>query len=175
MIKVRIADEVDLNSDYLEKLVCLINEVYADAEAGMWIPSASRTDSEELSSLVRGGNLMLAESEGDLVGVVKLILLSQDVAEFGMLAADRNQRGKGIGSALVAHAEKWALQNGCRTMQLELLTPRGWENESKEFLKKWYSRIGYRPVETQPFEIMYSDLAGLLQTECDFTVWHKHL
>jgi hypothetical protein len=29
-------------------------------------------------------------------------------------------------------------------MQLEVLVPRQWSHRSKEFLKAWYTRIGYR-------------------------------
>jgi hypothetical protein len=60
-------------------------------------------------------------------------------------------------------------------MRLEILTPRHWTHPSKEFLKRWYSRIGYSPQTTEPFEAMYPELVPELATECDFTVWHKSL
>ena len=66
MIGIRLASGADLDPDRLDQLTRLINEVYADAEAGMWIPSALRTNHEELSSLIGKGNLMLAEIEGVL-------------------------------------------------------------------------------------------------------------
>ena len=55
----------------------------------------------------------------------------------------------------------------------ELLTPRNWTHPSKEFLKMWYSRIGYKPQATESFEILHPELVPELATECDFTVWHK--
>ena len=60
-------------------------------------------------------------------------------------------------------------------MRLELLTPRHWQNPSKEFLKQWYTRIGYSPRAAEPLETMYPNLVPELATECDFTVWHKPL
>jgi hypothetical protein len=39
----------------------------------------------------------------------------------------------------------------------------------------WYSRIGYKPQATEPFEILHPELVPELATECDFTVWHKSL
>lgn len=92
-----------------------------------------------------------------------------------MLVADLTQRGRGIGSALVDRAERWARDGACHTMRLELLTPRNWTHPSKEFLKMWYSRIGYRPQATEPFEILHPELVPELATECDFTVWLKSL
>ena len=51
-------------------------------------------------------------------------------------------------------------------MQLELLVPRQWRHPTKEFLKAWYSRIGYRPVRTGKFEESYPELAPQLATPC---------
>jgi GNAT superfamily N-acetyltransferase len=110
-----------------------------------------------------------------LVGSVNVNLMSDGVGEFGMLVADRNYRGEGIGSALVQHAERWAREQACHTIRLEILTPRHWTHPSKEFLRQWYSRIGYAPQTTEPFESMYPELVPELATECDFTVWHKSL
>src|SRR6185503_3962802 len=112
---------------------------------------------------------------GVLVGSVNVKLMNGGVGEFGMLVADLNRRGEGIGAALVERAENWARDMGCHTMRLELLTPRNWTHPSKEFLKVWYTRSGYRPQTTEPFEILHPELVPGLATECDFTVWHKPL
>ena len=110
-----------------------------------------------------------------LVGCVSVSVMEEGVGEFGMLVSDPGRRGAGIGSALVRHAEDWARRQGCRTMRLELLTPRHWKNPSKEFLQRWYARIGYAPQAAEPLERMYPRLVPQLATECDFTVWHKPL
>ena len=68
-----------------------------------------------------------------------------------------------------------AREHACLTMRLEILTPRHWTHPSKNFLRQWYSRIGYVPKTTEPFESMYPELVPELATECDFTVWHKSL
>jgi hypothetical protein len=60
-------------------------------------------------------------------------------------------------------------------MQLEVLMPRHWTHPSKEFLKAWYARIGYRPVRTGHFDESYPELAPLLATPCDFVIYHKDL
>jgi GNAT superfamily N-acetyltransferase len=165
----------DLESDNVKRLSDLINEVYDDAESGMWKREGARTNPAEVERLLRAQALILAEIDGALVGSVNVNLMRDGVGEFGMLVADLNHRGKGIGSALVDSAENWARGMACHTMRLELLTPRNWTHPSKEFLKKWYSRIGYKPQAPESFEIMHPELVPELATECDYTVWYKSL
>jgi GNAT superfamily N-acetyltransferase len=174
-VTTRFPIESDLGADNIKRLSDLINEVYDDAESGMWKREGTRTDPAEVERLLRAHALILAEIDGVLVGSVNVNLMRDGVAKFGMLAADLNHRGKGIGSALVDRAENWARDMACHTMRLELLTPRNWTHLSKEFLKKWYSRIGYKPQATDPFEILHPELVPELATECDFTVWYKSL
>ena len=174
-VTTRFPIESDLEADNIERLSDLINEVYDDAESGMWKRKGTRTNPAEVERLLRAQALILAEIDGVLVGSVNVSLLSDGVGEFGMLVADRKYRGLGIGSALVKHAEKWARQHACRTMRLEILTPRHWTHPSKNFLRQWYARIGYAPQATEPFESMHPALVPELATECDFTVWHKSL
>jgi GNAT superfamily N-acetyltransferase len=165
----------DLGGDSVTRLSDLINEVYDEAESGMWKRKGTRTNRDEVERLLRARALILAEIEGVLVGSVNVNVMSDGIGEFGMLVVDRNYRGEGIGSALVKHAERWACEHACHTMRLEILTPRHWTHPSKEFLRQWYARIGYEPQTTEPFESMYPELVAELATKCDFTVWHKSL
>jgi GNAT superfamily N-acetyltransferase len=174
-VRTRFPTESDLGADTIKRLPDLINEVYDDAESGMWKRKGTRTNPAEVERLLRAQALILAEIDGVLVGSVNVNLMRDGVGEFGMLVADRKHRGEGIGSALVKYAEKWAREHACHTMRLEILTPRHWTHPSKSFLRQWYSRIGYEPQTTEPFESMYPELVPELATECDFTVWHKSL
>lgn len=164
-----------LRADNLKRLSDLINEVYDDAESGMCKRKGTRTSPAEVERLLRAQALILAESDGVVIGSVNVNLLGDGVGEFGMLVADLNHRGKRIGSALVDRAEDWARDMGCHTMRLEILTPCYWTHPSKEFLKMWYSRIGYEPQATESLEALHPDLVPELATECNFTVWHKSL
>jgi len=175
MMTTRFPTEADLEASKIKQLADLINAVYDDAESGMWRRLGTRTNPGEVERLLRNQALILAELDGMLVGAVKVNLLNNGIGEFGMLVANRNQRGKGIGSALVDRAEHWARGMACHTMRLEILTPRNWIHPSKEFLKQWYSRIGYTPQASEPFETLHPELVPELATECDFTVWHKSL
>src|SRR5262245_10277434 len=174
-VTIRFPIESDLGADNIKRLSDLVNEVYDDAESGMWKRKGTRTSPAEVEGLLRARALILAEIDGVLVGSVNVNRINDGVGEFGMLVADLNHRGKGIGFALVDRAEHWARDMACHTMRLELLTPRNWMHPSKEFLKRWYSRIGYKPQATESFEILHAELVPELATECDFTVWHKSL
>jgi GNAT superfamily N-acetyltransferase len=174
-VKTRFPVESDLRPDNIRRLSTLINEVYDDAEAGLWKRKGTRTNPAEVEHLLRARALILAEIDGVLVGSVNVNLMGDGVGEFGMLVADPAYRGKGIGSALVECAESWARGMACHTMRLELLTPRNWTHPSKEFLKRWYTRIGYEPQAIEHLEILHPELVSELATECDFTVWHKSL
>lgn len=157
----------------------LINQVYAVAEAGMWQETDGvpipRTTVAEVKSLLAKQHLLIARNDQSVVGCVCLQRLSSQVAEFGLLVAHPDFRGQGIGRALVCEAEERARKSGAGLMQLELLTPKDWEHPVKAFLHRWYTRIGYIPIRTEPFAETYGHLAPYLATECNFTVYHKTL
>jgi GNAT superfamily N-acetyltransferase len=92
-----------------------------------------------------------------------------------MLTAAPDQRGRGVGRALLAFAERQSRERRLRAIQLELLVPRTWEHPSKKFLKAWYGRRGYRLVRTATMDGAYPHLAPLLATPCDLEVHEKAL
>ena len=160
---------------FLTATADLVNRVYADAEKGIWREGAERTGPDELAGLVRAGELAVARRDGHVVGAVRVRRLASGEGEFGMLVASPERRGIGLGRRLVEFAEGWAREHGAATMRLELLLPREWEHPVKEFLRGWYTRIGYRPVRTASFADDYPALEPLLATPCDFVVFHKPL
>ncbi|MDQ1556146.1 MAG: hypothetical protein QOI02_1148 [Actinomycetota bacterium] len=153
----------------------LINSVYSSSESGLWIEGALRTTEAEVAALIRRGELAAATSEGVIVGSVRIQRLDDTTGEFGMLAADPERRGLGLGRELVAFAEQWARHQGLVSMQLEVLTPRTWTHPSKVFLIQWYERTGYRHIRTGALEEAHPALAPLLATPCDFAVYRKKL
>lgn len=171
----RLPNSSDLNDMTVSHLTDLINRVYDVAESGMWKPNVLRTTKNEVRKYLESSQLILTELNGMIVGSVHVEKLEDDVTEFGMLVSSLEHRGIGIGSKLVQAAEQWAKDNGCKTMRLTLLTPRSWKHPSKEFLKEWYSRIGYKPQFTEPLEKTYPEKLQELATDCDYTVWLKPL
>ena len=175
-IAVRVLEAADSRDarlvDYLTRL---INDVYEVAESGLWRDGATRTTASELAELIHAEQIAVATLDGQIVGSVRIQDIAQDTSEFGMLVAASDQRGTGVGRTLVAFAEQHNRERGRRAMQLELLLPREWQHPTKEFLKAWYGRIGYRLIRTTTIDDAYPQLAPLLATPCDFAIYEKPL
>ncbi|MEV6879456.1 GNAT family N-acetyltransferase [Amycolatopsis sp. NPDC051128] len=157
------------------RITALVNQVYAEAEKGLWQGSTDRTSVEEVAGFVRAGEIAVARVDGDFAGSVRLQRLDETTGEFGMLAADPARRGIGIGRELVRFAVRTSRDAGCREMQLELLVPREWTHPSKQFLAEWYGRLGYRVTHRADLAEDYPHLAPSLATPCDFLIYRKEL
>lgn len=174
-ITTRFPDITELSEQTIAHIVTMINQAYDVAESGMWQSEVERTNTAQVKQSLSDKTLLVAQIDNTIVGALVVKLMDNQTGEFGSLVSDTNFRNQGIGSALVKAAEQWAVDNQCKTMRLELLTPRGWTHPSKTFLKQWYSSLGYQPKQTEPFEATFPDKVELLATECDFTVWLKTL
>lgn len=163
------------DADLVLALVGLINSVYATSEQGLWAAGADRTSTVELASLIRAGEIAVARLGERIVGSVRVQQLDATTAEFGMLVADPDLRGVGIGRELVAFTERWARERGLMSVQLEVLSPVGWTHPVKEFLQAWYTRLGFRVQRIGHFADDYPALAPLLATECDYRIYRKVL
>ncbi len=158
------------NKQDIEYLVALINNVYEKAETGLFVPGVQRITNVQLNVLVQNNNLMVAELAGKIVGCIAIYKQDINTAMFGMLVSHPDHRGIGIGSTLISAAEAWARENNCIVMHLELLAPKNWTHDHKEFLKSWYIRLGYEPQITKKFE-----KEDILVTEYSFTIYEKIL
>ncbi len=163
----------DLNLS--ENIAILINRVYQDAEDGIWKVGASRTNVPEIEDLIKRGELVAAFVDEKIVGVVRVQLIHPSIGEFGMLAVDPLCRNGKIGSKLVSYAENKCSHMGASTMQLELLVPSSWKHSFKEYLKEWYTRIGYKKINIGSIMDSYPQLGPLLGTDCDFEIYQKQL
>ena len=159
----------------VDELTRLVNDVYQTAERGLWREGAVRTTAAELAELIAAGQIAVATRQGRIVGSIRIHDVAADASELGMLVAAPDQRGTGVGRALVAFAERRSRERGLRAIRLELLVPRGWRHPSKELLKSWYDRRGYRLVRTGSMQDAYPHLAPLLAAPSDLTVYEKPL
>jgi GNAT superfamily N-acetyltransferase len=159
----------------VNEITDLINRVYAQAEAGLWIDGATRTSAAEVVEQIRAGQIAVARMDGQIVGSVRIQRLATGEGELGALVSAPDRRGLGIGRDLVTFAERESRRRGASVMQLELLVPRTWSHPTKEFLAEWYTRLGYRKVRVSSIEESYPHLAPLLATPCDFVVYHKDI
>ena len=175
-IAVRVLDSaVSHDARLVDQLTGLINGVYATAESGLWRDGTTRTTASELGELIAAGQIAVATRDGHIAGAVRIHDVADDASEFGMLVAASDQRSTGVGRALLAFAEQHSRERGLRAMQLELLVPRTWRHPSKEFLKAWYGRSGYRLIRTTTIDDAHPHLAPMLATPCDVEVHEKPL
>jgi GNAT superfamily N-acetyltransferase len=105
-------------------------EIAAILSAGTLTPTVERPGSPRLyaEAITRiqaaGGEVLVAESGGAVVGVCQLSLLwhlqhaGGTAAEIESMHVSEVRRGEGIGSALVEAAVAWARQRGCYRIQL---------------------------------------------------------
>jgi GNAT superfamily N-acetyltransferase len=158
-----------------DRLAGLVNDVYTDAERGLWRDGFTRTTASEFAELIAAGQIAVAGSNGDIAGSVRIHDVADHASEFGMLVAAPAHRSTGVGRALLDFVEDRSRRRGLRAMQLELLVPRGWQHPNKEFLKGWYGRRGYRLIRTGRMDEAYPHLAPMLATPCDLLVYERPL
>ena len=163
------------DAELVGQLTDLVNVVYLTAESGLWREGTTRTTTSELAELIGAGQIVVAARDEEIAGLVHVHDTADDTSEIGMLVADPEQRGTGIGRALLTFAEDLSRARGRRAMLLELLVPRTWRHPSKEFLTAWYGRCGYRLVRTTTLDESYAHLAPLLATPCDLQIHEKPL
>lgn len=82
---------------------------------------------------------VVAVDDGRVVGTCR-VLIQQDVARLGRMAVQRGARGRGLGAALLAGAERRAVAAGARRVMLH----------AQERARSLYARGGYEPVG-EPF------------------------
>jgi dTDP-4-amino-4,6-dideoxy-D-galactose acyltransferase len=154
----------------------MVNSVYKLFEADLWGDDYERISLNDLNTLIDQGSIAICVNENEvIVGVVKIILMDDEIGEFGMLVTKPSERGAGIASQLVSFSEEYVKSKGRIRMRLEILKPTSGHYPDKEKLDKWYSKIGYRMVSKEPFEKMYPKQAPKIKMECDFLVYLKDL
>jgi GNAT superfamily N-acetyltransferase len=163
------------DDQYVTEVTELVNLVYGPAEEGLWVPGTDRTTPAEVHTLIAAGELAEARVDGTLAGVARVMRLPTGEGEVGMLVVHPSRRGTGLGRDLIAYAEKWAVDLGIRTMQLELLVPQTWTHPVKQSLHEWYTRLSYRVVRTGDLAEDYPALVPRLATACDFLIFNKPL
>ena len=174
-------------------VVAIVNMAYAAAEGDLWEVGAGfeRTSVEEVAALIEKRELLVALIEGVVVGSIHCHLATANlppgyedapVAEFGLLAVSERHRRNGVGRQLIASAELWGDQAGCRAVQCELLAPRHGVHQGplgKDRMRLYYAGLGYTLNEgrTKPFEEVYPALTATfrLARECDALFFEKAL
>ncbi|HKR67659.1 MAG TPA: hypothetical protein VJT16_02345, partial [Streptosporangiaceae bacterium] len=73
MIDIQIAlAAAEQDAALARELAGLVNRVYADAEAGLWVDGTERTTPAQMAGLIVGGQIALASAEDQIVGAVRI-------------------------------------------------------------------------------------------------------
>ncbi|MER3547193.1 MAG: GNAT family N-acetyltransferase [Rhodanobacteraceae bacterium] len=129
-------------------IVALTESAYrGEASRAGWTTEADfldgqRTDLEEVSGLIArdDARILLAERGGELLACCLLEKQEHNGVPsgyFGMFSVKPNLQGAGIGSALLAEAERVAREEWrCRQMRMSVI-------DIRDALIAWYERRGY--------------------------------
>jgi predicted N-acetyltransferase YhbS len=144
----------------------IVNAAYDAGEVGIWLDGWQRIGLESVEALIARGEIAVARENGEVIGCVRVLRLSETTAELGMLSVSPEAFGTGAGRALLTFAEQFY---GTELMQLELLVPDGAPHPSKVRLHAWYSRLGYREISRRNFD------EPLLVGPADLVTYEKRL
>lgn len=136
--------------DDAEALAAAYRDAYtANRELGFPAKAGSVT-AEEVAGWIRDHWVFVAESDGEVIGGVRLERVENGVAKLSRLGVRERWKGEGIGSRLLEHAERAARESGRATMRLT--TP-----GEHPFLPEFYHAHGYEIVDDYPLSFREYD------------------
>jgi len=97
-----------------------------------------RYDEASLSRYARSERLALAEKDGRLIGYT-LATVRAGEGSLGRLAVAQDERGHGVGRALVSEAARWMAASGARAVTLST-------QETNESSRRLYASLGFRQL-----------------------------
>jgi predicted N-acetyltransferase YhbS len=137
--KIRVATEADI-----EAIRRLVNQAF-EVERFLKKGGGDRLQGDgELEELWQRGTFMVKEEDGVPVGCV-YVEPRGERAYLGLLSITPERQGAGLGKQLNAAAENFARQQGCRWMDLRVVSPR------VDLLLPVYRRLGYVETGTQEY------------------------
>lgn len=153
----------------------LVNSAYRGDHAKKgWTTEAdlidgTRTDAAALTDIIQkpGTTLLKYEQDGKIIGCVEL-KTENGKLYLGMLTVEPSIQGGGIGKKLLAAAEDFGKENGCKSVYMTVITIR------KELID-WYKRHGYEDTGTRKPFAFNDPRFGLPKQKLEFLVLEKQL
>jgi GNAT superfamily N-acetyltransferase len=136
---IRIANDTDR-----EAIRHLVNQAF-EIERFLKKGGGDRLQNDgEYEGLWERGTFLVKKENSSLAGCV-YVEPREDRAYLGLLSIDPARQGTGLGKQLNAAAEEFARRQGCRWMDLRVVSPRA------EVLLPIYRRLGYTETGTQDY------------------------
>jgi GNAT superfamily N-acetyltransferase len=142
-----------------EAIADLINRAFA---VERFFIEGDRIQADKVRELFGSGGFLVAEDGHTMVGCVYLEKRGPR-SYLGLLSIDPARQRSGLGSRLMAAAEKYARQVGCHAMDLRVV------NLRRE-LPGFYRRLGYVETGTEPFPEKAKP-----EVPCHLVTMSKHL
>jgi len=108
-------------------------------------------DHPEEHILPNGGQILLAQSGGEIIGTVALIATGNDTYELAKMSVVPAFQGRGIGKLLAVAAIDYARQAGARMVWLE-------SNRKATAALELYRRVGFVEVPLKPSPYTRADV-----------------
>jgi N-acetylglutamate synthase-like GNAT family acetyltransferase len=121
-------------------LVRLINAAFIVEQ---FVFDGDRINREEMQAFMETGQFLVAEASAGFAGCV-YVEVRNDRGYLGLLAVDPGRQGEGLGRTLVAAAEDYFRAEGCRAVDLRIISPR-------TPLPSFYRHLGYAEIGTAAF------------------------
>jgi GNAT superfamily N-acetyltransferase len=122
----------------------LVNEAF-DVERFLKKGGGDRLQGDgEFEALWERGTFLVKEEDGALVGCV-YVELRGERAYLGLLSIATARQGAGLGKQLNTAAEQYAREQGCRWMDLRVVSPRA------DLLLPLYRRLGYEETGREEY------------------------
>src|SRR5260370_40732070 len=127
----------------VEALARLINAAFAVEQVAF---DGDRVDAQGVREYTKTGTFLIAEDAAGLAGFV-YIETRGERSYLGLLSVEPKRQGCGLGRKLMAEAENFRRDAGCRAMDLRVISPR-----AEQFLP-FYLPLGYPATGTLPFPL----------------------
>ena len=134
-VGVKVASEADI-----APMIPVVNAAF-EVETFL---EGSRTDEERMREMMRNGDFLVAHNGSRRVLGCVYLELRGERGYFGMLAVDPSEQGKGLGRLMVRAAEDHCRDQGCRFMDITVLSLR-------PELPPFYRNLGYIESGTEEF------------------------
>jgi GNAT superfamily N-acetyltransferase len=121
----------------------LVNLINAAFRVEKFFIDGDRINLDQVRSLFPKGEFLVPDEDAPPAGCV-YVEQRGERAYFGLLSIDPARQRSGLGSRLVAAAEDWGREKGCRFMDLRIVNLR-------EELPRFYRRLGYVEDGTDSF------------------------
>lgn len=157
MVTVFSAKQFRLNEEQFERLYDIVINAYATTEKAIWGENYVRVDRPTFGKHIDDDEILVALIKGKIVGGIRYFHLHDNTWSFSLLGADFNEKGKGIGRALIEEVERIVRSKGGEKIHIEVLRAKNVEVESKKILDDWYKRLGYDLVKVVDVFEVYDD------------------